>query len=45
MRYVTNLEDNLIMAINTRSEKYNLQYIGIYEEENILVHKFLLEQQ
>ena len=35
------LHDNLIITNNTRSEKYNLRYIGICEEENILVHKFL----
>ena len=40
-----NLQDNLILTINTRSEKYNIQYIGTCEEENILVHKFLLESQ
>ena len=39
------LQDNLIITINTRSEKYNLRYIGICEEENILVHKFILEPQ
>ena len=36
-----NVEDNLILSINTKSEKYNLTYKGRCEEE--LVHKFLLE--
>jgi len=36
-----NDQDNLIIYINTRSEKYNLTYRGRCEEE--LVHKFHLE--
>jgi hypothetical protein len=35
------VQDNLILTINTRYEKYNLIYTGLCEEENI--HKFRLE--
>ena len=35
------VEDNLIISINTKSEKYNLTYKGRCEEK--LLHKFHLE--
>ena len=35
------VQDNLTLSINKRSEKYNLIYTGRCDEEN--VHKFLLE--
>jgi len=37
----TDVEDNFILSINTRSEKYTLTYKGRCKEE--LVHKFHLE--
>jgi hypothetical protein len=41
-----NVQDFLIIAINTRSQKYNLIYKGICEEEEEeLVHRFQLEPQ
>jgi len=36
------VQDDLILTINTRSEKYNLIYTGRCEEENN-IHKFRLE--
>ena len=37
----SDVQDHLIIAINTRSEKYKLTYKGRCEED--LLHKFYLE--